>query len=75
MMMRYHFGHGVGHTYLRYEPSDSIDASNTGESVDDDDANFQSAQPELAGSEIFDEFEDELGEDDDELGGFGDDLY
>jgi len=77
MMMHYHFGHGVGHTYLRYD--DSIEASNTGESLDDDDdGSFQSAQPELAGSEISDELEeneDELGEDDHEIDGFRDDLY
>ncbi len=79
-MMRYHFGLGVGHTYLHYEPSDSIGVSNIEESEDDNDgdnmdfhppfnssANPQPRSESDSGSEWSEELGEELG-DDDELG-------
>ena len=76
MMMRYHFGLGVGHTYLHYEPSDSIGASNIEEFEDDNDgdnmdfhppfnssANPQPRSESDSGSEWSEELE-ELGDDD-----------
>jgi len=45
MMMRYHFGLGVGHTYLHYEPSDSIGVSNIEESEDDNDGDNMDFHP------------------------------
>ena len=80
-MMRYHFGLGVGHTYLHYEPSDSIGVSNIEESEDDNSdgdnmdlhppfnssANPQPRSESDSGSEWSEELGEELG-DDDELG-------